>query len=244
MQASRFAPSRFARVVDPQRHSRLAVHQNYHRLAGASARYGSLFVAIQHDREGILVDPVEIDDAIKSNRGVALIIALLALLLAFSELGGSNADNEAIERNVEASNLWSFYQAKTIRRTTVQTAVEQTTLQLLAVTDPALRQAMEKQIAEWKAAADRYETEPTTGEGRQELAQRAKRTEAERLIQKAKGDIFDISSALLQIGIVLASATIITGVIALAWIAGILGAIGATLIGIGVWAPMLLSAYL
>ena len=191
-----------------------------------------------------MVDPVEIDDAIKSNRGVALIIALLALLLAFSELGGSNADNEAIERNVEASNLWSFYQAKTIRRTTVQTAVEQTTLQLLAVTDPALRQAMEKQIAEWKAAADRYETEPTTGEGRQELAQRAKRTEAERLIQKAKGDIFDISSALLQIGIVLASATIITGVIALAWIAGILGAIGATLIGIGVWAPMLLSAYL
>lgn len=188
-----------------------------------------------------MADPQDIEDVGKSNRGVALIIAVLALLLAFSELGGSNADNEAIELNVEASNLWSFYQAKTIRRTTVQTAAEQMATQLIATTDPAMRQAMEKQIAAWRSNAERYETEPATGEGRQELAARAKKTETERQIQKAKGDIFDIASALLQIGIVLASAMIITGVVALAWLAGALGVMGAALMSIAIWSPMLMS---
>jgi hypothetical protein len=172
---------------------------------------------------------------------VALLIAILALLLAFSELGGSNADNEAIELNVEASNLWSFYQAKTIRRTSILTAAEDMEIRLLGVTEPAIRQAMEKRIGDWKKNAARYESEPETGEGRQELMARAKKAEGSREIQKAKGDLFDISSAMLQIGIVLASATIITGAIGLAWIACSLGLIGSVLMILSVTSPMLLG---
>ena len=40
---------------------------------------------------------------------------------------------------------------------------------------------------------------------------------------------FDAASALLQIGIVLASAGIITGTVSLAWVAGALGVAGAAL---------------
>ena len=58
------------------------------------------------------------------NKRIALLIALLALMLAFSEIGGKNAEQEAVAKNIEASNLWAFFQAKTIRGTTVRTAAE------------------------------------------------------------------------------------------------------------------------
>ena len=186
----------------------------------------------------------EVEEPPKSQRGVALLIAILALLLAFSELGGSNADNEAIELNVAATNLWSFSQAKTIRRTAVLTAAEDMEVRLLGVTDPTIRAAMEKRLTDWRKTVDRYETEPATGEGRKELAARAKAAEAEREIQKAKGDIFDVSSALLQIGIVLASAAIITGAVALSWFAGLLGFVGTGLMGIAIYAPMLIGSFM
>ena len=188
-----------------------------------------------------MAEAKDVEEASKSNRGVALLIAILALLLAFSELGGSNADNEAIELNVEASNLWSFYQAKTIRRTSILTAAEDMEIRLLGVAEPAIRQAMEKRIGDWKKNAARYESEPETGEGRQELMARAKAAEGSRDIRKAKGDLFDVSSAMLQIGIVLASATIITGAIGLAWIACGLGLVGTVLMLLSVTSPMLLG---
>src|SRR6185295_20326775 len=56
------------------------------------------------------------------NKKIALLIAVLALFLAFSETLGKSAQTEGISYNVEASNLWAFFQAKTIRRTLVQTA--------------------------------------------------------------------------------------------------------------------------
>ena len=178
-----------------------------------------------------------------NNKTLALLIAILALLLAFSELGGSNADNEAIESNVEASNLWAFFQAKTIRKTSTQLAMQDMETRLIGISDPAQKAAMEKRIAEWRDAIVRYDSDPKENDGRKELAERAKTAEESRKVNKAKGDIYDVSSALLQIGIVLASATIITGVAALAWIAIALGGIAAVLMGFGLLAPLTLAGF-
>lgn len=188
-----------------------------------------------------IADP---EETAKSNRGIALLIAALALALAFSELGGSNADNEALEQNVTAANLWSFYQAKTIRRTAVLTAAEEMETRIATTTDAAARAIFTKRVEDWRKTAARYETEPETNEGRRELMARAKKAEEERDAQKAKGDIYDASSALFQIGIVLASATIITGMSGLAWLAGGLGAIGLALMSAALFAPGLLAGLL
>jgi len=53
------------------------------------------------------------------NKGVALLISVLALVLAFSETLGKSAQTAALSYNIQASNLWAFYQSKTIRRTTI-----------------------------------------------------------------------------------------------------------------------------
>ncbi len=72
-----------------------------------------------------------------SNKKIALLIAVLALFLAISETLGKGAQTESISKNVEAANLWAFFQAKSIRRTVVLTAAEQGKLTLAATTDDA-----------------------------------------------------------------------------------------------------------
>ena len=61
-----------------------------------------------------------------SNKKIALLIAVIALFLALSETLGKGAQTESISKNVEASNLWAFFQAKSIRRTVVQATAEHT----------------------------------------------------------------------------------------------------------------------
>ncbi len=64
------------------------------------------------------------------NRKIALLIAVIALFLALSETLGKGAQTESISKNVEASNLWAFFQAKSIRRTVVQAVSDQAKLSL------------------------------------------------------------------------------------------------------------------
>src|ERR1700761_6701353 len=90
-----------------------------------------------------------------SNKRIALLIAVIALFLALSETLGKGAQTESISKNVEASNLWAFFQAKSIRRTTVQTAADQGRLGLAAATDDATKAALQKQIDDWQKTAAR-----------------------------------------------------------------------------------------
>jgi hypothetical protein len=182
------------------------------------------------------------EHAAHSNKGIALLISVLALCLAFSETLGKSSQTEAISYNVESSNLWAFYQAKTIRQTSLMVGADALAVNLQTVTDPAVKQAMTKQIEAWRATAARYESEPkpTGGEGRRELSQRATKAQEERDLALAKYHHYEIASAAFQIGIVLASATIITGIMALAFGAGGLGVIGLIVMGLGLFAPNLM----
>jgi len=177
------------------------------------------------------------------NRKIALLIAVLALFLAISETLGKGAQTESISKNVEASNLWAFFQAKSIRRTVVQTAAEQGKLTLGSATDDAVKAAAQKQIDDWQKTAARYRSEPETGEGTEQLAEKAKHAEHERDEATAKYHHFELASAAFQIGIVLASATIITGMIALAYIAGLLTLAGLSMTVLGAWWPHLLHLH-
>jgi small-conductance mechanosensitive channel len=171
------------------------------------------------------------------NRRIALVIAVLALFLSFSETLGKGAQNEANTKNIEASDLWAFFQAKDIRRTTLNVAADQTKLLAAGLTDATAKAAMDKQIETWHQTAERYESDPKTGDGRKQLEERAKDAEAERDLSMAKYHHYELSSAAFQVGIVLASAAVITGMIMLAWFAGLLGVVGLALLALGLFAP-------
>ena len=65
-----------------------------------------------------------VEHAVHSNKKIALLIAVLALFLAFSETLGKSAQTAAIADNIRASDTWNFFQAKTIRQTNLRTAAE------------------------------------------------------------------------------------------------------------------------
>jgi hypothetical protein len=186
------------------------------------------------------------------NKKVALLIAVIALFLAFSETLGKSAQTAALSYNVEASNLWAFFQAKTIRQTVLEAGTEM--LKLDALRDggdaAATKAALAKRIDIWEKTAQRYNTElmdppvrkavnlnPPYGEGRRELMARAIAAEAKRDTAMEKYHHYEVASAAFQIGIVLASATVITGMVVLSYLAGALGLIGMAFMAIGFFAP-------
>jgi hypothetical protein len=164
------------------------------------------------------------------NKGIALLISVLALVLAFSETLGKSAQTAGLAYNIEASNLWAFFQAKTIRQTVLRSAAE-----ALEAGNPG--DGPRKQAAKWRETAQRYQSEPDTGEGREQLSARAKEAEKKRDRSMAAYHHYELASAAVQIAIVLASASIIAEIMALAWIGGALGAVGVAFCVLGFFFP-------
>src|ERR1700722_7581344 len=178
-----------------------------------------------------------IEHAGGSNEKIALVIAVMALCLAFSETLGKSAQTEAMNFNIKPSFLWNFFQAKTIRRTVMLTAAEEKLAETVAVGETAAKESIAKQVAEWQKTAARYRSEPETKEGTTELAERAKEAEHERDTLLARYHNYELASAAFQIGIVLCSAAVITGTALLAWLAGGIAVIGVAFMGLGLFAP-------
>ncbi|HEX6187851.1 MAG TPA: DUF4337 family protein, partial [Pyrinomonadaceae bacterium] len=100
------------------------------------------------------------DEKFKSR--AALVIGFMAMLLAITSLGGGNVLEDMIAHNIHASDTWAFYQAKTIRQTTVRTAADDLEVELK--TNPNMpadaRQVLEAKIDEYRKTAERYDDEP------------------------------------------------------------------------------------
>jgi hypothetical protein len=171
------------------------------------------------------------------NKKIALLISVLALFLAFSETLGKSAQTAAIADNIKASDTWNFFQAKTIRQTGLRIAADALNAQLPAIPNDDSKAAMAKQIETWRATATRYESDPKEQDGRKELRALAERYEHDRDIRLARYHQYEFASAALQIGIVLASAEVITGMVVLGWLSGLVGLLGLAFMGLGLWAP-------
>lgn len=177
------------------------------------------------------------EHAAHSNKKIALLISVLALFLAFSETLGKSAQTEGISLNIKASDTWNFFQAKTIRQTALRTAAEGLQAQVAGVADEAVKAAMAKQIDTWQKTVARYESDPQEKDGRKELRALAEKYEHDRDTSLARYHHYEFASAAFQIGIVLASAEVITGITALGWLSGLLGIFGLGFTAIGFWAP-------
>jgi len=159
----------------------------------------------------------------------ALTISIFAMVLAITSLGGSNAGKDITQENILAANTYAFYQAKSIRQTTLKVAAADMELQLLRepAMNAAAKEATQKKIDDYKKTIDRYESEPETKEGKKELMVRAKEHEAVRDHAIRQDPWFDYAEGGLQIAIVLLSVSIIAALPVL-YFAGLgLGLLGA-----------------
>jgi len=175
------------------------------------------------------------DNAAENNRQknrTALTISIFAMVLAITSLGGSNAAKDITQENILAANTYAFYQAKSIRQTTLKVAAADMELQLLRepAMNTAAKEATQKKIDDYKKTIDRYESEPEAKEGKKELMVRAKAHEAVRDHAIRQDPWFDYAEGGLQIAIVLLSVSIIGSIPALYFAGlglGLLGAVSA-----------------
>jgi len=170
------------------------------------------------------------------DRWVAVYIGVLAVILAICAMGGGNATKDATLNNIEAANVWAFFQAKNMRRQVLRVQADDLALRLKTETDltPDARAAIEAKIADYR----NQDAILTTGdpdkpaaerEGLDQLFEKGKRLDAVRDTAIRRDPYFDYGEALLQIAIVLASISIITKGGLLLGVSGILGVAGALL---------------
>jgi Domain of unknown function (DUF4337) len=181
------------------------------------------------DEAAELMDRDHETDRFKQRAAIG--IAILAMLLAITSLGGQNATKEALNSNIMASNLFGFYQAKNMRQTHFSVTAD--LIELAFANEPSLpesaKAALTSKAGEYRKTAARYESEPETQEGKKELLDRARAEEAKRDRALKQDPYFDYAEALLQIGIVLISVAIVAEVAWLAFAGGALGVIGGML---------------
>jgi shikimate kinase len=151
----------------------------------------------------------------------ALTIAIMAMLLAITSLGGGNVAEDIMDNNIQASNRWAFYQAKNDRQTANKIAADELEVQIQlngASITPEMRTLLEKRVQQYKETAARYDDEPSKeepdnplkGDGKKQLAAQAKYFEEQRNLAMKQDTNFDFAEALFQIAIVLASVAILS----------------------------------
>jgi len=148
---------------------------------------------------------------------VSVTISTLAVLVALVTMFGHRAANEQILLQAKASDQWNFYQAKNIRRHEMEGYVD-----LFANLAPADKEKAEAAREKYVKQGEKYDKD------KDEISNEAKKLEAERDVFGQKENRFDTGEALLEIGLVICSMTLLTKR-KLFWFSGIAIAV----IGIG-----------
>jgi hypothetical protein len=173
----------------------------------------------------------------QERKRAALLIIILAVVLAVIEMAGKEAQFASIAHNILASDTYAFYQAKTIRSTFLRTTID--SVEALSNEGPR-NERVEKAAAAWKSTADRLDSEPSTGEGRKELLERARVLEDQRDVEEHAYHHFEFAAAGLQLAIVVASAAVITELALLELVSAAIGVVAVALGMFGWLAPSLL----
>jgi len=151
---------------------------------------------------GIIAQP----GASATRRRAALITAIFAAILAISSLGGSKAMKEMILAQQQASDQWSYYQAKAGREHLYRGQKMLLELNLLEkeTLKPEARQRYEELLKQVTSQVERYANEEKT------IEKEARALEHERDLARNKDPYFEFSEALLQIAIIMASVAILS----------------------------------
>ncbi len=157
-------------------------------------------------------------------RLTGIYLGVVAMLLAITSLGGSNATKVMTNANIQASDIYGFYQAKYARQTAYRLVADQ--LEALLAANPAMPETGRVKIADdikhWRATAERYESDPPTGDGKKELLARAREWEKKRDLAARRDPNFDFAEAFFQIAIVLGSVSIVAASRPLVHLSGVL----------------------
>src|SRR6266705_1955316 len=149
---------------------------------------------------------------------VSITISIMAVFVAGVSLLGHRAHTEGLRLETEAASRWAQYQAKSVRLHEAQGFSD--VVKLVAPSNKELGEGLKEKYAK---EVEHYEADKV------DVSKEAKNLEDERDLTVREADRFDGGEALMEIGLVICSITLLTKRKAF-WLAGVLiGAVGITL---------------
>jgi hypothetical protein len=143
------------------------------------------------------------------------VIVFLAALLAINTMIGGSNSSKIMNNTIAANNQWSWYQAKNVRQVLYETA--------------AIEAKIPENKAKFEAEAKRMEAD------KKEIAEKAKALESEREVARTKSPWFTWGGSILQIAIVLLTASILAVSMPMFWISLVVGGTGSLLVSQALW---------
>jgi hypothetical protein len=134
-------------------------------------------------------------------RRAAVVVSIMAALLAIASLAGSRASTEAILAQAKASDTYNEYQANSLKRHVNLDDAAQ--LRILASGTPAEAAAEQQAASLEQAVTDKYQP------AQDQLLPAAQDLEHERDLAESRHRGFQTAEAAFQLGIVLASISIV-----------------------------------
>ena len=159
----------------------------------------------------------------------ALIISVFAAVYSICVFFQGQLASTILNNTIKANDTWAFYQAKSIKQTLAEMAMD----------DAIDRKDMNKAKA-LKEKIERYESDPATGEGKRELMMKAHKLESDRDIAKMKAPWIGIAGSVMQIAIVLLTASMLTTGMMMFW-GGLISQLIAMVLmsqGLLLWMPL------
>lgn len=143
------------------------------------------------------------------------VIVVLAAILAINTMIGGQNSSKIMNNTIAANNQWSWYQAKNVRGVLYETAAA-------SASDPTIKSKFESE-------RDRMESD------KKEIAEKAKALEAERAIARERSPWFTWGGSVLQIAIVLLTASILAVSMPMFWISLVVGSTGSLFVSQALW---------
>ena len=143
------------------------------------------------------------------------VIVVLAAMLAISTMIGGQNSIKIMNNTIAANNQWAWYQAKNMRQVLYETAAVESKI-------PENQQKFNAEAARMKA-------------DKEEIMTRARALEEERDVARQRSPWFTWAGSVLQIGIVLLTASILAVSMPMFWISIVVGSAGAGLASQALW---------
>lgn len=149
----------------------------------------------------------------------AITISIMAALIAIVALISNANSSKILNNTITANNLWAWYQAKNTRGTLYEIEAKKSSGEL-------------KKILE--ADVTRMETD------KRDIMEKARTLEAERDHARKRSPWYTYASSLLQVGVVLTTASILAVTMSLFWAGLAAGVLGALSFANGYWLLLVL----
>ncbi len=143
------------------------------------------------------------------------VIVFLAAILAINTMVGGQNSSKIQNNTISANNQWAWYQAKNVRQVLYETAAVEAKI-------PSNKEKFESEAARMDA-------------DKKEIMEKAKKLEAERDVARQKSPWFTWGGSILQIAIVLLTASILAVSMPMFWISLVVGAVGTTFVSQALW---------